>query len=88
MKFSNMLSFAYVIVSCKMNLKTQQNSLHNGMKSVADPGEGGPRGACPPLGPVKIVINKMVAKGGRIDFLFLAPPPTRPLDPLLEVINY
>ena len=40
--------------------------------SVADP--GGARGACPP-GPVKISHKKMAAKGTRIDFMFLAPPP-------------
>ena len=41
----------------------------------------------PPPGPVKISLffikKKMVAKGGHIDFMFLAPF-TRPLDPLLN----
>ena len=32
----------------------------------------------------KLVIKKMAAKGGRIDLMFLAPPPTLPLDPLLQ----
>ena len=32
--------------------------------------------------PVKKIIKKMAAKGGHIDFMFLAPL-TRPLDPLL-----
>ena len=26
----------------------------------------------------------MATDGGRIDFMFLGPPPTRPLDPLLD----
>ena len=36
-------------------------------------------------GSVKIGHKKMAAKGGRIDFIFLdpPPPPTWPLDPLL-----
>ena len=49
---------------------------------VADPG-GGRGGHGPPPGPVKIGHKKMATKGGRIDFMFLAPPLTRPLDPLL-----
>ena len=36
-----------------------------------------------PPGPVKKVIKKMAAKVGHIDFMFLTPPPTQPLDPLL-----
>ena len=28
----------------------------------------------------------MAAKGGHIDFMFLGPPPTRPLDPMLEML--
>ena len=48
--------------------------------SIADPGE--PRGPCPSPSPVEISHNKMAAKGGHIDFMFLAPPP-RPLDPML-----
>ena len=39
---------------------------------VADP--GGPRGHGP-LGPVKIGHKKMATEGGRIDFMFLGPPP-------------
>ena len=36
---------------------------------------GGPRGPWPPPpGPIKLVIKKMAAKGGRIDFMFLGPP--------------
>ena len=38
---------------------------------VADPGEG-VRGQWTP-GPVKLVIKKMAAKGGHIDFMFLPP---------------
>ena len=52
--------------------------LHN---AVADP--GGAEGAMAPPGPVKIGHKKMAAKGGCIDFMFLGPPLTRPLDPLL-----
>ena len=44
--------------------------------TVAGPGGQGGHG---PVGPVKI--KKMVAKGGRIDFMFLDPLPIRPLDP-------
>ena len=38
----------------------------------------GPRGPCPPPGPVKISHKKMAAEGGRIDFMFLGPPPPYP----------
>ena len=55
---------------------------------VADPEyssgfRGRGNGAMNPTGPVKISHKKMAAKGGHIDFMFLAPR-TRPLDPLLE----
>ena len=36
----------------------------------------------------KKVIKKMAAKGGHIDVMFLAPPPTRPLDPMLKVADF
>ena len=52
--------------------------------AVADP--GGAKGAMAPPGPVKIGHKKMAAEGGRIDFMFLGPPLTRPLDPLLVCI--
>ena len=45
---------------------------------------GGPRGPWSPLALWKKVIKKMAAKGDRIDFMFLGPPLTRPLDPLLH----
>ena len=48
---------------------------------VADP--GGPRGPWPPPGPVKISHKKKATEGTCIDFMFLGPPPTRPLDLLL-----
>ena len=43
----------------------------------------------PPPRSCKNVIKKMAVKGARIDFIFLAPPLTRPLDPLLQplVVN-
>ena len=57
------------------------------MKSVvAD--RGGAKGAVapPPHGTVKISHKKDGTKGSRIDFMFLAPPPSaRLLDPLLKV---
>ena len=37
-------------------------------------GSGGAEGAMPPPGPVKIGHKKMATEGGRIDFMFLAPP--------------
>ena len=40
--------------------------------SVADPGG---EGATPLSGPIKISHEKVAAKGGRVDFMFLAPPP-------------
>ena len=43
-----------------------------------------PRGPCSPS-PVQISHKKVAAKGGHIDFMFLGPPPTRPLDPMLLV---
>ena len=42
------------------------------------------RGGHAPPGPVKIIIKKMAAKGGHIDFMFLDPSP-QPLDPLLVI---
>ena len=41
------------------------------IKAVADPGG---RGGHAPPDPVKISHKKMATKGGRIDFMFLAPP--------------
>ena len=43
-------------------------------------GSRGAEGPCPPPGPVQISHEK---DGGRIDFMFLGPPLTQPLDPLL-----
>ena len=43
---------------------------------VADP--GGAEGAMAPPGPVKIGHKKMATEGGRIDFMFLGPPPPYP----------
>ena len=48
-------------------------------------GSGG-EGAMPPPSPVEISHKKMDAEGARIDFMFLAPPLTRPLD-LLKVAH-
>ena len=50
------------------------------LDAVADPGGQGGHGS---LGSVKISHQKIAAEGGRIDFMFLAPLPIRPLDPLL-----
>ena len=50
----------------------------NGQITVFSGGSGEARDHAPP-GPVKISHNKMAAKGGRIDIMFLA----HPLDPLL-----
>ena len=50
--------------------------------SVADPGG---EGAMAPPGPVKISHKKMAPKGAHIDFMFLGPPLTQQLDPLLGV---
>ena len=36
---------------------------------------GGAEGAMAPPGPVKIGHKKMATEGGRIDFMFLGPPP-------------
>ena len=41
---------------------------------VANPGRAA-EGAMATSGPVKIVIKKMAAKDGHIDFMFLGPPP-------------
>ena len=49
---------------------SNQNILQH---TVADPGGG--RGGHAPPGPIKLVIKKMAAEGGRIDFMFLDPPP-------------
>ena len=57
-------------------------SLPPGVQATAVVDLGGPRGAHP-LGPVKISHNKMATKGVRIDFMFLGPSVTRPLDLLL-----
>ena len=46
-------------------------------ESVADPG------GRDNSGPVKISHKKMATKRGHIDFMFLGPSPTLPLDPLL-----
>ena len=49
----------------------------------------GPRGPCPPPPTLqKLVTKKIAAKGGHIDFMFLAPTPTRPLDLLLVLLEY
>ena len=56
------------------------NFIQTMFKPVADPGGQGGHG---PPGPVKISHKKMAAKSGRIDFMFLAPLFTWPLDPLL-----
>ena len=54
-------------------------NIFNMHPEVADPGG---RGGHAPPGPVKLSNKMMVAEGGRIDFMFLAHSPTRPLDPL------
>ena len=51
------------------------------VRSVADPG-----GACPPPGPVKIGHKKDGHRRRPHRFHVSRPPPTRPLDPLLEII--
>ena len=54
------------------------------MEYISSGSRGGAEGAmAPPQALYKQVIKKMAAKGGHIDFMFLAPPPTRPLDPML-----
>ena len=56
---------------------------HNYQDQESSSGSRGGRGGHAPPGPVKIGHKK----DGRIDFMFLGHPLTRPLDPLLGKIN-
>ena len=69
-----------------VNSETRCKQDHSGVHVISSSGSrGGAKGAMAPPGPVKIGhAKKMAAEGGRIDFMFLAPPLTRPLDPLLH----
>ena len=67
--FSNRSTVIATLISISLKCSALINIL---ILSVADP--GGPRGPCPPR-PRKQVIKKMAAKGGCIDFMFLAPSP-------------
>ena len=59
------------IYHCALIATTEELAIHgHSPDSVADPG-GGCRGG---RGPPALVIKKMAAKGGPIDFMFLAPP--------------
>ena len=53
----------------------QYLNLHFHILQISSGSRGAEWGHAPPPGPVKIGHKKMATKGGRIDFMFLAPPP-------------
>ena len=78
------MTFEHNNISGVLDKKIDDSPQIKGEDSVADPGECR-RGHAPSPSPVQTSHKKMAAKGGDIDFMFLALPPTRPLDPMLEV---